>query len=123
MTFPRLIAIVPLALGLLWSCADDGLSSAELTAAAKERVREQLGLAPDATLFSSTFVARSDDDVVLCGRVAGTSARGEPVPERRFIAATDPARWVRFEAPAAEGTSPHQFSQDWAHICAGERTT
>lgn len=103
----------------LSACDSDGLSPAELNEAAKQRVTSALQLKPDATLFSSTFVGRSEEDPVLCGRVEGERADGMKLQPRRFIAATDPAEWVQFELPAEANHSQYQFTKDWAHLCAG----
>jgi hypothetical protein len=107
---------------LAMACAEDGLSPAELNEAAKERVRQALELTPDSALFSTTFVGRSGDEPILCGRVEGRRADGTRIDPRRFMAATDPARWVRFDLPQQEGHSEYQFEKDWAHLCAGAQT-
>lgn len=103
------------------ACGTNGLSTAELNAAAKQRVREALGLAPDAALFAATYVGREgpEGSPVLCGAVEGRRADGSSVTPRRFIAATDPARWVRFDLPRQDGHSGYQFAASWAHLCAG----
>jgi hypothetical protein len=112
---PALLA----ALALAGCEGEEGLSTADVQVAAKERVREQLGLAPEAALFTETFVGRPvDGDLVVCGTVAGTRADGTKVAPRRFIAATDPARWVKFE-PATNSalpSYPRKFAE-WYGTC------
>lgn len=108
---------------ILASCGDgDGLSTAELEAAAKERVRETLNLAPNAVLFSKVFVGEPvNGDLVVCGTVSGETATGESVTPRRFIAAVDPARWVKFEpARGIDAPSRPDMFLEWHTACAGE---
>ena len=105
------------------ACDSGGLSTTEVRAAAEERVRQSLGLAAGAPLFTDVFVGESDgDDVILCGTVDGTRRDGSRVGPRHFIAATEPARWVRFERADEVGLPPTpDFSIEWATLCAGER--
>lgn len=98
-------------------CAEDGVSTDELRTAAEQRVREALQLKPGANLASSAYVGRPGEDIVLCGSVAGERADGTAISPRRFVAATDPARWVRFERPGELGFSGYDFEQVWAHHC------
>lgn len=98
---------------------DEGLSTADVQTAAKERVREQLGLGPGAVLFTETFVGRPvDGDVVVCGTVSGTRSDGVKVTPRRFIAAADPGRWVKFEpvTNSALPSQPRMFAE-WYGTC------
>ena len=116
--------LIPLAALLAAGCgAEDGVSTADVQQAAKERVRTALQLRPDAVLFTETFVGEPlDGDPVLCGTVSGKRADGSEVAPRRFIAATDPARWVKFD-PAqgmAPPTQPDMFVE-WHTSCAGEQ--
>lgn len=104
---------------------DDGISTAELQAAAEERVARELGLSKDAALFTSVFVSEPDSgelegELVFCGRVEGTRADGTPIAPRRFIAASDPARWVRFDIPSEMSQVPINLAVDWPTVCAGE---
>ena len=109
----------------LAGCSDnEGLSNAELQTAAKERVTRQLGLSDDAVLFTNTFVSQPETgelegELVLCGTVEGRRADGTPVTLRKFIAATDPARWVRFDAVDQMTKGPLNLAADWATACAG----
>ena len=106
----------------LMSCSQSGTSSAEVQDAAKERVRETLKLRPGATLFSNVFVGEPvEGDIALCGTVSGTRADGTEIRPRRFIAALDPERWVKFE-PATGIDLPSQPDKfvEWHSTCAGE---
>jgi hypothetical protein len=109
----------------LVSCSGgEGLSTAELQTAAKKRVARQLGLSDNAVLFTNTFVSQPDsgeleDELVLCGTVEGKRADGTQIAPRRFIAATDPARWVRFDAVDQMTKGPINMAADWATACAG----
>ncbi len=109
----------------LSGCGDDGgLSTAELETAAKARVTQQLGLSDDAVLFTNTFVSQPEtgqleDELVLCGTVEGKRADGTAIAPRRFIAATDPARWVRFDVSSQMTEGPINMAADWATACAG----
>lgn len=108
---------------LLAGCGSEGLSTSDVQAAAKERVREKLALTPQSTLFTETFVGRPvDGDTTLCGTVEGKRADGTSVPPRRFIAATEPGRWLKFGA--ADGPTPPTHSDkfaNWTEICGGEQ--
>lgn len=115
----KIIAVALLV--LLTGCEQQGLSTTELQTAAKERVREKLGLTPRSTLFTSTFVGNPvDGDTVLCGIVEGKRADGTPFTPQRFIAAVEPGRWLQF-APADGAippTKPDMFA-NWAETCGG----
>lgn len=110
-------------------CDGPGLSTTEVKAAAKERVRKSLGLRADQNLATDIFVGKpKDGDTVICGTVSGLTAQGTWVHSRRFVAATDPARWIQFETPAEARTpdrightSTDMFVDEWAKYCAGER--
>lgn len=119
------IATVPLMLGLLLAgCQDPGLSTAEVEEAAKERVRQKLGLDQETALFSTVWVGESrEGETVLCGRVAGAPETGAAIRPQRFIAAMDPARWVLFE-PASNVSLPAQPGKfvEWETACDGRRT-
>ncbi|MET1755824.1 hypothetical protein ABVV53_10190 [Novosphingobium sp. RD2P27] len=102
-------------------CNSGDITSAEVTTAAKERVAASLGLSPDAALFSNVFVGQPvDGDAVLCGTVEGRRADGTIIPPRRFIAAADPERWIRFDRAGQMADVPLNMAGDWATICAGE---
>ena len=106
---------------LLAACGDEGggLTTADVQNAAKERVREELELTPQSVLFTETFVGQPvDGDTVICGTVAGKTADGRSVTPRRFIAATDPARWMKFEPVTASAlpSQPQKFV-DWYGTC------
>lgn len=98
------------------------MSAADAQEAAKERVRSSLGLQQDAALFTNVFVGEPmDGDTVLCGTVEGRRSDGTAIQPRRFIAATDPARWVKFEP--ADGldlpSQPDKFLE-WHSTCLEE---
>ena len=116
---PARLATPILTLSLLAGCGGDGLSTVDVQTAAKERVRQQLGLSPEATLFTRTFVGKPvDGDLVLCGTVSGKRADGTPIVARRFIAATDPAQWVKFERVTKSSfNSQPQMFVEWAGTC------
>jgi hypothetical protein len=100
----------------------DGMSTADIQAAAKERVRQSLGLEEGSALFTNLFVGEPvDGDTVLCGTVRGRRADGSTITPRRFIAATDPARWVKFE-PATGIDIPSRPDKfiEWHTTCAGK---
>ena len=106
----------------LAACEENGVTTAEVQDAAKDRVRQSLGLTPESTLFTSVYVGQPlNGDTVLCGTVEGRRADGTTITPRRFIAATDPARWVKFE-PVTAADIPgwtHMFVE-WDSTCAGE---
>lgn len=107
---------------LLSACQEGGLSTADAATAAKERVRQSLGLSEDAALFTNIFVGRPvKDDRTLCGIVEGRRADGSRVAPRRFIAAVEPARWIKFE-PVSTADLPSQPDKfvEWANVCAGQ---
>jgi hypothetical protein len=111
------------ALALVCGCQDGGVSTSDVQAAAKERVREKLGFTAESALFTETFVDKQvDGDTTLCGTVEGVRADGTAVPRQRFIAATDTGRWLKFHR--ADGptppTHPDKFT-DWTEICGGEQ--
>lgn len=104
------------------SCSDNGLSTTEVEQAAKERVRMALRLTPESTLFTNVFVGKpAKDDMVLCGTVQGQRADGSEIRPRRFIVATDPPRWLKFE-PIDDDPLPSQPDKflEWSTSCAGE---
>ena len=108
---------------LLAGCESGGLSTAEMQEAAKERVRESLGLTQESALFTEVFVGEPvDGDTVLCGTVEGTTADGTRIRPRRFIVATEPARWLKFE-PVDGNVLPSQpdMFAEWHTTCLGEQ--
>ena len=109
------LAILALAVA---GCGDGGLSTAEARKAAEERIRQSFQLPPDAELSSEIVVGRPrDGDIVLCGI---TTDPGGRVPPQRFIAATDPARWLQI-APldsASPNTATDKFVE-WEEHCSG----
>lgn len=112
--------LLPAALAVLAGCGDnEGLSPADAQAAAQERVREELGLSPQAALFTNVFVGQPvDGDTVLCGTVEGRKADGTTITPRRFIAATDPERWIKFEPVTDTILSSHQDKfVEWIGTC------
>lgn len=115
----RTLTLTALLMGIA-ACSEGGLTTDELQNAAEERVRDSLGLTAQSTLFTNVAVGRPrDGDPVLCGTVSGETAAGETIPPRRFIAATDPAHWIKFE-PAAQlqpSTAPDMFVE-WETYCS-----
>lgn len=117
------------AAALVVACDSGSLSTADVQAAAKERVRNSLGLTSRTALFTDVFVgAPRDGEVVLCGTVGGEKPDGTTVGPRRFVAGTDPAQWLHFETAAEVGeadtigpTAMNMFVDEWAKFCAGER--
>lgn len=110
-----------LALGAAGCSGGDGLSTAEAQEAAKARVRQELGLTREAALFTNVFVGRErEDEPVVCGTVAGRNAAGSSIAPRRFIAGTDPSRFLSLEpvASATHATPTDKFAE-WAELCAG----
>lgn len=108
---------------LFAACRDEGLSTAQVEEAAKERVRQKLGLNDETALFSNVWVGESrQGEMVLCGRVAGAPQNGAAIPPQRFIAAMDPARWVLFE-PASNVSLPAQPAKfvEWETACEGRQ--
>lgn len=109
-----------LAAAMLAGCdSGGGLSTADVQTAAKERVREQLGLTQESTLFTETFVGQPvDGDTVICGTVGGKTEDGATITPRRFIAATEPGRWVKFE-PVTNSALPSQPRKfvEWYGTC------
>ena len=100
----------------------DKVSTADVQAAAKERVRQSLGLQEGSALFTNMFVGKPvNGDMVLCGTVGGRRADGSTITPPRFIAATDPARWIKFE-PATGIDIPLRPDMfiEWHTTCAGE---
>ena len=107
----------------LAGCSADGLSTNEVVRAAEERVRQKYGLGPDAQLATEVFVGSPrDGDTVICGTVTGAGAGGTAIPPQRFVAATDPARWMKFEEadPAMRVPRPAKFIE-WETNCMAER--
>lgn len=119
---PGLLSAAAAAL-LLTACGSgDGLSTREVRAEAEERVRQSLQLAEGSALFTDVFVGEPvEGDTVLCGTVEGRRADGTVVPPRRFIAATEPARWLKFE-PVDGNILPSQPDKfiEWHKACTGE---
>ncbi len=108
----------------LAACQEDrGISSAQLEAAAKDKVRSELGLRPDQALFSTVWVGKSrNGETVLCGRVAGSVDSNAPITPRRFITSVEPPRWLLFE-PVTNPSIPSQPGKfvEWSTACAGEK--
>ena len=104
---------------LVGACDGGGMSTADVQEAAKDRVRSELGLTREAALFTETFVGEPlDGSTTLCGTISGKKADGTVITPRRFIAATDPARWVKFEPVTASTLSSHQNKfVEWVGTC------
>lgn len=116
----QLSGAVFMAAAMLGGCdSGGGLSTADVQTAAKERVREQLGLTQESALFTETFVGQPvDSDTVICGTAGGQTADGSMITPRRFIAAADPGRWVKFEpvTNSALPSQPRKFAE-WHGTC------
>lgn len=119
----RRIAILSAAALMASACTDDGVTTAEVQDAAKERVRHELGLTPESALFTETHVGQPlNGDTTLCGIVEGRRADGTAITPRRFIVATDPGRWVKFEpVTAADIPASTDKFVEWGPTCAGAR--
>lgn len=119
----RIALVTAIAIAASACDRQEGLSTSDVRVAAEERVRQSLGLKEGSQLFTNVFVGQSDgDDVVLCGTVDGTRPDGSKVGPRHFIAATEPARWVRFERAEEVGQEPTpDFPVEWATTCSRER--
>lgn len=107
------------ALALMFSgCSEEGLSTAEAERAAEDRIRQTYNLRANTDLATTIFVGRPrDGDVVLCGLTTDPTGR---VPPQRFIAATEPARWLQM-APAHSASIPARTDKfvEWDEHCAG----
>ena len=103
----------------LAACDSGGLSTAEAERAAENQVRERLGLGADAKLETDVFVGRPrGGETTICGTVR--PAGGGAFPPQRFVAATDPTRWLVFESlPDQTAASPMNMFADWETHCAG----
>ena len=104
----------------LAACETGGTSSAEAEQAAEQQVRERFGLGENAEMETNVFVGTPrDGETILCGTVR--PAAGATFPPQRFIAETDPARFLVFEkagslaAPSQPGMFP-----EWEVHCSGE---
>ena len=117
-------AMTAIAILALAGCdSRDGLSTAEVRYAAEERVRQSLDLAPESAMFTQVFVGEPvNGETALCGIVQGTRTDGTEIMPRRFIAGTEPARWVKFE-PASGIDLPSQPDKfvEWHTHCLGEQ--
>ena len=114
-------AAFAIACAALAGCGSEGISTAEAEAAAEQRVRTKFGLPPQAQLSTDIFVgAPREGETVLCGTVSpGKGAAA--FPPQRFVAATDPARWLVFEEAAdpMRRPEPNMFAE-WLTHCHGE---
>ncbi len=118
----RELAMILTVLPLLACGEGAGMTSADAKEAAKERVRQSLGLTQQSALFSKVFVGKPvGGDTVLCGVVEGNRADGSAIKPRRFIVATDPGRWLKFGPADADilPSKPDKFIE-WHPTCAGE---
>ncbi|TFI57548.1 hypothetical protein E2493_14345 [Sphingomonas parva] len=110
---------------LLGACEKDSLSSAEASEAAKQHVREQLGLASGAALFSNVYVGDPvDGEPVLCGTVSGKREDGTIITPRRFAISTENPRWLLFETVDRQPlpSRPDKFIE-WHTTCFNEEET
>lgn len=118
---PRALGLVTPALIGLAACSGADVTTAEAKQAAQERVRQELGLKPDAALFSQVFVGREyDGEPVLCGTVSGQRQDGSELTPRRFIAGTEEGRFLAIDPAhaATYNTANDKFPQ-WAELCGG----
>ena len=103
----------------LAACDSGGTSTADAERAAEQQVRERFGLAENAEMETTVFVGTPrDGETILCGSVR--PAAGASFPAQRFIAETDPARFLVFEQ-AGSLTPPSQPNMfpEWEVHCAG----
>lgn len=110
------------AFAALAACESGGTSTAEAERAAEQQVRERFGLAADAPLETEVFVGTPlDGETILCGTVQGAGG-ASAFPPQRFVARTDPARLLKFQAADAPtpSTAPNMFVE-WDNHCGGER--
>ena len=107
---------------MLAGCDRNDNSAAEVEKAAKEHVRQQLGLSKDAALFSNVFVGEPvDGETVICGTVSGTRTDGSALQPRRFAVAAENDKWLLFENAARQPlpSKPDKFVE-WHTTCRGE---
>ena len=111
------------AAALLAGCGGNETSTAEVEEAAKEHVRQNLGLSKDAALFSDVFVGEPvDGETVICGTVSGTRTDGSPLEPRRFAVSAENNKWLLFESAAKQPlpSQPDKFVE-WHTTCRGEK--
>ena len=117
-----LVAAAGLCLALPACGSEAEISTAEARSAAEQRVREKYGLPPQAPLSTEIFVGEPrDGEPVLCGTTRPGEGAGQSFPPQRFVAATDPARWLVFEQAndPVRTAQPNMFLE-WGTHCAGE---
>ncbi len=117
-----MVAAVTFFLPLLGCGSNQGVSAAEVEQAAKERVRQSLGLTEESVLFSKVFVGKPvDGETVICGTVEGKRADGSSIQPRRFILATGSARWLKFGTVDDNvlPSRPDKFIE-WHTTCTGQ---
>lgn len=101
----------------LAACDSDGTSTRDARQAAEQQVRERFGLAEGVEMETNVFVGTPrDGETILCGTVR--PAAGANFPPQRFIAETDPARFLVFEK-AGSLTPPSQpgMFPEWEIHC------
>lgn len=117
------IGIAALAFAALAAgCSGNGLSSEDATEAAKQRVRETLGLSQEAALFGKVYVGEPlEGEQVLCGTVRGTRADGRVITPRRFAITSEEPRWLIFETADRQPlpSRPDKFIE-WHTTCFNE---
>ena len=121
-TRPLSCAAALAAAALLGACDENGTSAAEVQEAAKEHVRQQLGLSEDAALFTNVFVGEPvDGETVICGTVSGSRTDGTPLEPRRFAVSAEKEKWLLFESAAKQPlpSKPDKFVE-WHTTCRGE---
>lgn len=102
-------------------CSSGGLSTTDIKRAAEQEARAKLSLGADASLKAVAFVGRNvDGKTVMCGTVQGKDSAGKPIVPQRFIAATDPLKWLVFESANDPSipSRPNKFVE-WTSVCAG----
>lgn len=110
------------ALGALAACESGGTSTAEAERAAEQQVRERFALPADAQFDTDVFVGTPlDGEIILCGTVRSAGG-GNAFPPQRFVAKTDPATFLKFQAADAPTppTAPNMFVE-WDEHCAGNQ--
>ena len=97
------------------------MSTAEVRQAAIERARSEFKLPADAALKAEVWVGQEyDGGLSACGTVSGEGAAMRP---QRFLAATEPFRWLVFEDAhdPMVAAQPNTFPE-WGRYCSGEQS-
>lgn len=118
----RTITVSLAAALLLPACSGEGVTTDDVKQAATERARQELGIPAGAPLEAAAWTGGEwGGDLVVCGTVSAPGGGGGAVRPQRFIATTDPFRWLVFEdahAPMVQ-TQPNKFPE-WTTVCNQE---